>query len=95
VAVAGPSVYLCAPNGRTLGDYIDLSQLHQVKGARQENIQQVAAIELPFGQRLDGLGARDQFVRDGLKALLEGSAFIDGDEYVDALPPYEALGHQT
>jgi len=95
VAVAGPSVYLCAPNGRTLGDYIDLSQLHQVKGARQENIQQVAAIELPFGQRLDGLGARDQFVRNGLKTLLEGSAFIDGDEYVDALPTYEALGPQT
>lgn len=87
--LAGPSIFFYAPNGRTLADYIDLSALRLVAGATQANVQQVAAIELPKGQQLDSSASRDQFVRTGLKTMLEISYFVDGDEYIDALP---ALG---
>jgi hypothetical protein len=88
----GPSIFFCTPNGRTLADYIDLSALHLVQGATLANVQQVASIELPSGQWLASHPARETFVRNGLKAILEGSNFVDGDEYVDSLPPPPEAG---
>jgi len=73
---------------RRRGDYIDLGQLHQFEGASRANIHQLAAIELPSGERLDGAFDRGDFVRSGLKRILEESHFIDGEEYIDALPAY-------
>jgi hypothetical protein len=84
--LVGPSIFFYAPNGRTLADYIDLSALRLVGGATQANVQQLAAIELPSGRHLDSGASRDEFVRSGLKTMLEVSHFVDGDEYVDALP---------
>lgn len=84
-APVGPSIFLAAFGpSKTLGDYIDLSDLAQAPAADTTSINTRASIETPTGLGLNQ-DARDTLIRNGLKKFLAASQFVDFETPVEAL----------